>query len=203
MPTHLPAFLATTFLLAMLPGPAQALIVRQTLLGGPRAAWATVVGNSAGQVLWSVAASAGLSAVLVANPRVYAALRIAGGVVLIAMGAFTLRGPRARGAEERTPARSWNAFAVGLGTNLGNPKAGVFAVSVLPQFASPSGSLLVSGGVLGATWGLVTLFWYALFTWAVGRGRTLMSRPALQRRLRLTTGGVLLVLGAAVVAGLL
>ncbi|WP_327673110.1 MULTISPECIES: LysE family translocator [unclassified Streptomyces] len=204
MPTHLPAFLATTLLLSMLPGPGQALMTRQTLLGGRRAAWATIAGNSTGIVLWSFAASAGLSAVLLANPQALEVVRLVGGAVLVWLGISTLRASRKSNAtaEGGGAVRSWKGFAVGLGTNLGNAKAGVFAVSMLPQFVTDGGSLLVSGTVLGLVWALVTAAWYVAFTWAVGRGRRLVSRPAVQRGLQVTTGGVLLVLGVAVASGL-
>ncbi|MEU2630167.1 LysE family translocator [Kitasatospora sp. NPDC007106] len=206
MPTNLPVFLVTTWLLAMLPGAGQALMIRQTLEGGPRLARATVAGNATGLVLWSTAAAAGLSAVLLADPGAYAVVRAAGGFVLIALGAATLRTAR-RPPEANTtrPGRGlrsrWSAYGAGLGTNLGNPKAGVFAVSVLPQFVTADGPVLLSSIALGVVWAMVNATWYLLFTWAVGRGRALVSRPAVRRALGIVTGVVLLVLGAAVAGG--
>lgn len=239
VPTHLTAFLITTWLLAMLPGAGQALMVRQILTGGRRAARGTILGNASGLLLWSLAAAAGLSAVLLASPRAYAVVRIVGGVVLVVLGVSTLRaarsapaesvadggaasvaeaeamtkgGPEAgvktgteAGTESRTEAGDgagfWGGCLLGLGTCLGNPKAGVFAVSVLPQFVTTSGPVFLSSTLLGAMWGLVNVCWYLLFTWFVNRGRALVSRPAVQRRLSMVTGVVLLLLGVAVAAG--
>lgn len=207
MPTHLPLFLITTWLLAMLPGAGQALMVRQTLEGGPRLTRPTIAGNATGLLIWSTAAAAGLSAVLLANPRAYAAVRIAGGIVLVVLGVQTLRA--ARNAPETSAAAdpghhrpgTRGAYLAGLGTNLGNPKAGVFAVSVLPQFVTADGPVLVSSIALGVIWALVNACWYLLFTWAVGRGRALVSRPAVRRGLSIATGVVLLALGVAVAGG--
>jgi hypothetical protein len=81
MPTHVPVFIVTTLLLAMLPGASQALMVRQVLDGGQRTLRGTLAGNASGFLLWSTAAAAGLSAVLLASPTAYAVLRIAGGIV--------------------------------------------------------------------------------------------------------------------------
>jgi threonine/homoserine/homoserine lactone efflux protein len=50
-------------------------------------------------------------------------------------------------------------------------------------------------------WALTTAAWCLLFTWAVDRGRSFVSAPAMHRRLQATTGAVLVLLGAAVVAG--
>jgi threonine/homoserine/homoserine lactone efflux protein len=197
----------TTWLLAMLPGPGQALMIRQVLGGGRRAAWGCVAGNASGLLLWSTAAALGLSAVLLANPQLYAAVRIVGGVVLFLLGVTTLRAARAGapahpdGAQGRTTGLR-AGYLTGLGTCLGNPKAGVFAVSVLPQFVTEHGPVLLSSIALGALWALVTVGWYVLFTWAVARGRDLLARPAAHRALGMATGVVLLLVGTAVVTGI-
>ncbi|WP_433174406.1 LysE family translocator [Actinoallomurus sp. CA-150999] len=203
MPAHLPVFIVTTWLLAMLPGAGQALMLRQTLGGGRRAAWACIGGNATGLLIWATAAAAGLSAVLLANPAAYRAIRIMGGVVLLVLGVSTLWAARAsRTAEPRARrANRWGGYAAGLSTTLGNPKAGVFAVSVLPQFVTAKGPVLLSSIALGLVWALVNTCWYLLFTWGVDRGRALVARPAVQRRLRMITGGVLLLLGVAVAVG--
>lgn len=214
MPTHLPAFLITTWLLAMLPGVGQAVMIRQVLAGGLRAARGTIAGNATGMLLWSVAAAGGLSAILLASPRAYAAIRILGGVVLVTLGIRTLIAARRTASDsgstatpdspagtgaDRTGFRS--GYAMGIGTSLSNPKSGVFAVSVLPQFVTGSGPVFLSSAVLGAVWALVTACWYLLFTWLVQRGRALVTRPAVSKGLGLVTGVVLLVLGVAVAAG--
>jgi threonine/homoserine/homoserine lactone efflux protein len=205
MPTHLPVFLVTTWLLAMLPGAGQALMVRQTLRGGPVLARPTIMGTATGLLLWSTAAAAGLSGVLLANPHVYEAIRVVGGIVLVVLGVGTLRAARRSASadiEDTKPHENfWGAYAAGLGTNLGNPKAGVFAVSMLPQFVTGQGPVLASLIALGAVWATVTACWYLLFTGLVARGRARFSRPSVQRGLSVTTGVVLMALGVAVAAG--
>ncbi|WP_067127407.1 LysE family translocator [Microtetraspora malaysiensis] len=206
MPTHVPVFIATTLLLAMLPGASQAMMIRQVLGGGQRTVRGTLAGNATGFLLWSTAAAAGLSTALLASPRAYAVLRIAGGIVLMILGVNTLR--TALTTASTSPPREGGrrtgfagGYLTGLSTNLGNPKAGVFAVSVLPQFVTPQGPVFLSTVALGALWALVSASWYLLLTWAVGRGRALISRPTVLRGLSVTTGVVLLGLGAAVAAG--
>ncbi|MEV7386856.1 LysE family translocator [Streptomyces sp. NPDC091215] len=209
VPIHLPLFVITTWLLAMLPGAGQALMIRQTLEFGPRPARATIAGNATGLLVWSTAAAVGLSAVLLANPHAYLLVRLAGGAVLVVLGVNTLRSAARQGAASASgpgattagPAGLRGAYGAGLGTALGNPKAGVFAVSVLPQFVTTDGPVLLSTIALGALWALVNVCWYLLFTWAVGRGRALVSRPAVRRGLNIVTGVVLCALGVAVAGG--
>lgn len=206
MPTHVPVFIVTTLLLAMLPGASQALMIRQVLDGGQRTLRGTLAGNASGFVLWSTAAAAGLSAVLLASPAAYTVLRIAGGIVLMILGVRTLRtalttvsAPTSYDGERSTGFAG--GYLTGLITNLGNPKAGVFAISVLPQFVTEEGPVFLSTVALGALWALVSASWYMLLTWAVSRGRALVSRPTVLKGLSVTTGVVLLGLGAAVAAG--
>jgi len=203
VPVHLPAFVVTCWLLAMLPGAGQALMVRQTLTLGRHAAWISIAGTCSGLLIWSTAAASGLSAVLLANPSAYVALRILGGVVLAYLGVTSLRSMwRTRGVPdlpEATGRRS--AYLSGLATNMGNPKAGVFAVSLLPQFISPQGHVFASGVLLGVVWALTTAAWYLLFVTLVDRGRSLVTRPAVTTWLHGITGVVLLLLGAGVAFG--
>ena len=201
MPVHLPAFVLTCWLLAMLPGAGQALMLRQTLTRGRRTAWLSIAGTCTGLLLWSTTAAAGLSAVLLANPTAYAALRVVGGLVLAYLGISSLRTMwRSRAAGEAVlVTESRGAYLAGLATNLGNPKAGVFAVSLIPQFIAPQGYVLASGLLLGVIWVLTTAAWYVVFVTAVDRGRALVSRPAVTTWLHGVTGVVLLLLGAGVV----
>ncbi|MGV9351023.1 LysE family translocator [Streptomyces spiralis] len=185
MPTHFSVFLLTTLLLTAIPGPGQALMIRQTLGAGPRCARSAIAGTATGLMVWSTAAAIGLSAVFLADPRAYGALRIAGGVVLVVLGVNTLRSlrkslPTADHDAGTVRPDHLGAYVAGLGTTLCNPKAGVFAVSILPQFVADQGPVLLSSIFLGAVWALVNASWYLLLTWAVNRGRELVARPTVR-----------------------
>ena len=207
MPTHLPAFVLTVALLAILPGANNASITRQTLILGRRVGLLTVAGASTGILVWAVAAAVGLSAVLLANPGAYLAIRIGGAAVLCALGGQTLwslrRSPAAvpETVEERQSGEGRRSFLVGVGTSLGNPKAGVFAISLLPQFVTAQGPVLASCIALGVVWASVSGSWFCCFVWAVDKGRARVTRPAFRRVMQAVTGVTLVCLGVAVAAG--
>jgi threonine/homoserine/homoserine lactone efflux protein len=200
-------FIVTTWLLAMLPGVGQALMLRQTLAHGPSAAVATIFGTATGLVIWTVAASAGLSAVVLAEPAVYRGLIGAGGAFLAFVGVRTLWAA-ASGADEPPPAQCpgrpgrRNAYLAGLVTNLGNPKAAVFAVSLLPGFAGSTAGAFWPTLSLGLVWSAVTACWYLVFVALVARGRALVTRPRAQRALGGASGIVLIGVGTAIAFGL-
>lgn len=208
MPTHLAAFVTAVALLAILPGANNVAVTRQTLTHGRRAGLLTVAGASTGILLWSAAAALGLSAVLLSEPDAYRALRLAGAAVLAALGLHSLWSLRVSEASaplpfpsSAVPPSGWGSFAVGVATSLGNPKAGVVAVSLLPQFVTSDGPVPVSLMLLGALWAAVSGTWFCCYVWAVDRGRARIERPAFRRALQAATGLTLIGLGIAVAAG--
>lgn len=86
----LAAFLLASFLLAIVPGVGTAMLVKQSLRGGRRAAFATVAGLQLGVAFWAVAAGLGLSVLLVASEVAYHALRVVGVVVAPEAGQHVL-----------------------------------------------------------------------------------------------------------------
>jgi len=203
--TTLPVFVTTCWLLAMLPGAGQALILRQTLTRGRRLALVTAMGTGIGILIWSAAAGLGLSAILLANANAYLAIRLVGAGILVALGLLTLRAMRdARALDPGTGIAGtgrWAALLAGLGTNLGNPKAGVFAISLLPQFLTRNANFAIGSLVLGAIWATTTFAWYLTFTWLVERGRSFVTRASVIRGLDAATGVTLIALGIAVAIG--
>ena len=88
---ELAAFLAIAIVVIVTPGQDTALTIRNTLLGGRAAGVATAVGIVSGIACWTVAASAGLAALLVASEPVFVALRLAGAAYLVYLGLQALR----------------------------------------------------------------------------------------------------------------
>lgn len=204
------AFAGAAVLIAMAPGPSIVVIMRASVRSGRRAGLATVLGNETGVLAWGVAAAVGLSALLAASRLAYDGLRIAGAVVLVWFGVRALWHARrgaphdggvdlVEGAEGDGPS-GWRWYRLGLVTNFANPKAGVFAVSFLPQFVPdgwPVPVVLVGFSVL---WALIDLVWYAVVVWLVGAAKRVLGRPVVRRRLDQVSGVVLVGLGVRLAA---
>jgi threonine/homoserine/homoserine lactone efflux protein len=199
------AFAGAAAVVALVPGPSTAIIVRQSVTSGRRAGVAAMLGNECGVVLWGLAAAFGLSALLLASTIAYDVMRIAGAVFLVTLGARALwrsRGPVAPAADE-TPVRAeswWRAYRLGLLTNFANPKAGVFAVSFLPQFVPAGVSVLPVLVALSLVWALIDMVWYLTLIWLAGRAGRAFGRPSVRRRLERLSGIVLVGLGLRLAA---
>ncbi len=190
------AFLGVSAVVIVTPGQDTALTIRNTLLGGRRGGLATAAGVVSGQLAWALAASAGLSAVLLASAPLFTALRIAGATYLVLLGAQALVAA-ARGARQPAagaPQRRRAPYRQGVLSNLGNPKMAVFFTSLLPQFGSSFGGMLA----LGVFFAVLTLVWLSVYAVAVGKASGLLRRSPVRRVLDALTGFTLVALGLRV-----
>jgi threonine/homoserine/homoserine lactone efflux protein len=199
--SQLAAFIGVSALVIVTPGQDTALTIRNTLLGGRSAGILTAVGVSAGQACWTVAASAGIAALLVASEPAFVAVKLAGAAYLVFLGAQALRtalfaGPRREVSASGSPSLEPSvAVRQGLVSNLGNPKMAVFFTSLLPQF-TPSGD--ASFGVLlalGLVFCVMTLVWLTGYAIAVARAGDFLRRPKIRRALDALVGAVLVAFG--------
>ena len=132
------AFTLAGLVLAMTPGPDMTLFVGRTLSGGRNAGLATLMGAATGCTLHTLAAVAGISAVLAASPAAFWVLKIVGAAYLLWLAfqavvkgsTFQLEG------QERKPATNLSNYLTGLGINIFNPKVVIFFITFLPQFVS-------------------------------------------------------------------
>jgi threonine/homoserine/homoserine lactone efflux protein len=188
---HLATFLGVSLVVIVTPGQDTALTIRNTLTAGRRGGVLTALGVVSGQVTWALAASAGLSAVLLASRPLFIALRIVGAAYLVFLGAEALLAAvRGRAVSANGP-RPRATYRQGLLSNLGNPKMVVFFTSLLPQFASSFGGMLSLGLVFAA----ITLAWLTLYAFAVARARAVLLRTRVRRGLDALAGLVLVSFG--------
>jgi threonine/homoserine/homoserine lactone efflux protein len=195
MTGSLAAFFAVSAIVIVTPGQDTALTIRNSLFGGRSGGLATALGVSAGQAVWTLTASAGLAALLVASEPAFVALKLLGAAYLVYLGAQSLlsavRGRHRPHSGVRT-ASAGRAFRQGLLSNLGNPKMAVFFSSLLPQFGGTSFVSLCSLGLVFCT---MTLVWLSAYAVVVARAGDVLRRPRVRRVLDAVTGIALTVFG--------
>jgi threonine/homoserine/homoserine lactone efflux protein len=202
------AFLGVCVLVICTPGQDTALTIRNTLLGGRRAGFATALGVSLGQAVWTVAAAAGVTAVLLASEPAFLALKLAGAAYLIYLGAQALWAALAAKPAHRDDAAAATgsrlapraALRQGVISNLGNPKMAVFFTSLLPQFATGESSAFLVLLILGLLFCLLTLLWLVLYAAAIARAGRVLQRRRVRRALDAATGLALVAIGVRLAA---
>ncbi len=194
---HLLALLGLSALVICTPGPDTALTIRNTLLGGGRNGVRTAAGVATGQAAWTLAASAGVAAVVTASQPLFLALRVAGAAYLAWLGLQALLAAlRGREPEEPRGGGSAAGYRQGLLSNLGNPKMVVFFTSLLPQLGPGFGELLAHGLVFCG----LTLVWLASYALVVARARRALLRGPVRRALDAVTGLALVAFGVRLAA---
>lgn len=198
MLTQLLAFIAVSTVVICTPGPDTALTVRNTLVGGRRSGAFTAGGVALGQLVWTVAASAGIAGLLHASELAFRVVQLAGAAYLVFLGGQSLwaayrgHGPELRRAPALQPRR---ALRQGLVSNLANPKMAAFFLSLLPQFV-PAGEGSFAGFLLlGALFCLLTFLWLGGYSVAVHGARRLFDRSRVRRTLDALAGAVLVAFG--------
>ncbi len=136
--TVLVQFAIATTVLAITPGPDMTLFVGRALSQGRAAGFACMIGAMTGIIFHTALVALGLSALILASPQAFLALKIVGALYLIWLAFQALRhgsafSPEIDGRAPHSFARNW---ATGLGINLLNPKIILFFMTFLPQFVS-------------------------------------------------------------------
>lgn len=197
------AFFAVLVVAYVIPGPDLAIILRSATRSR-RSGVLAALGAQSGLTVHMLLAVAGLSAVLARHPEALVLIRVVGALYLLWLGASLIRRARHQvtkdGADVADADDARHAFVQGFLTNLTNPKAILFFVSVLPQFvsadASPAATILLLGVVdvlFGfLPWALVVFLGHRL-------GRRLTSVGFQTWRDRVTGGALAGVAGALLV----
>jgi threonine/homoserine/homoserine lactone efflux protein len=182
------SFLGVSALVIVTPGQDTALTIRNTLRGGRRDGVLTAVGVATGQLVWAVATSVGLAAVLVASEPAFRAVRLFGAAYLVFLGLQSLvRAVRHVSSPGVVSVGRTRPFRQGVISNLGNPKMAIFFTSLLPQFAHSFGGLLL----LGVTFAVMTIAWLSF----IARAGDVLRRPRVRRVVDAVVGAVLVAFG--------
>jgi threonine/homoserine/homoserine lactone efflux protein len=204
MPQHLGLFLVGSIVITVVPGADMALVTRQVVTRGRRAAQVTVFGNVTGIVVHATALAAGLSALIVASATAYTAVKLAGAAYLVYLGVQSLRHAR-RTRRERSglsaePVRAprGNPFLQGLISTVLNPKPALFFLSYLPQFIDRSHPVVFQLALLAGIHVVVGLVWLTTYASLVSRLQVALARPRVKAALKRANGVILVALGVRV-----
>ncbi|MFJ4536844.1 LysE family translocator [Streptomyces tibetensis] len=214
MTVDLLGFLGVVLVAYVVPGP-DFLVVVRSAAEDPAKGRAAALGAQTGLCVHMLAAAAGLSVIATRSPVVYDGIRLMGAAYLVYLGVRAVltarRTARERhhaneapsdALEEGGPAHGClrSGFTQGLLTNVLNPKAALFFLSVLPQFVDGDGAMAQQIFFLGMVDILIgVVYWFALVVVAA-RLRALLARPKVRRRWELTTGWLFIAIGVSVAA---
>jgi len=154
--THILMFIPAMLAITFLPGPDMLFVIAQTLRGGPRNGFASILGIMSGAIVQLSAATLGLSALIVKSATAFTIVKYAGAVYLIYLGIQAWRErEEPLHVTQAAPSRTKQTYIQGFVTNALNPKVAVFMLAFLPQF------VVVERGHVPTQILTLGLIWYA------------------------------------------
>jgi threonine/homoserine/homoserine lactone efflux protein len=201
----LPLFVAAGLALNVTPGPDMAYIAARGASGGFGSGAAAVLGITAGCCVHTLAAAAGLSALLATSATAFGIVKWCGALYLLYAGLRLLSGgARSGAAQPAAPcaAAPWTVFREALLINVFNPKVALFFLAFVPQFIdrdAPAKALAFV--LLGALFNVNSLFVNLPVAWLASRGaRRWRDGDPAARWLRRATGALFVLLAARLAA---
>lgn len=174
------AFAALSLLLIVIPGPSVLFVVGRALAQGRRAALTTVAGNTLGAYLLVLAVAVGIGSVVERSVLVFTALKLAGALYLVYLGAraWRQRGSlRAAFSDDGVRHGGLRTFWEGFAVGVTNPKTIVFFAAVLPQFVDRgAGHVALQMLLLGLVFNAIALTCDSIWGLAASTARDWFAR---------------------------
>ncbi len=196
--THLSLFMLASVILLLTPGPAVLYIIARSVDQGRRAGLVSVCAIEVGNFSHVIAATLGLSALLLSSALAFSVVKYLGAAYLAYLGLRKLFIREAMHvAGNGRPHSLRRIFSQGVLVAALNPKTALFFVAFLPQFVDPSrGAIAGQMFLLGCLFimlAMVSDTMYALLAGTVGQW--LKRSPAVAGAGRYVVGSVYIGLG--------
>ncbi|MBC7674962.1 MAG: LysE family translocator [Rhodoferax sp.] len=179
------------------PGPVWVALLARAMSGGFNAAWTLAGGVTIGDALWPLVAIYGLTWIVAQFSQFMAAMHWVAAITFVVMGILLIRNAgRGISSDSRlTKPGLWAGFATGVAVVVGNPKAILFYMGVLPGFfdltrvTAPDIAAIIALSVAIPLTGNLAL------AASIDRARRLLTSPAALRRMNLTAGVLMIAVG--------
>jgi threonine/homoserine/homoserine lactone efflux protein len=156
-------FLLAVLALFLSPGPNMAFVLSHGIALGPRAGFAAGLGIAAADLIHTLCAATGVTALVAAWPPSFDLLRYAGALYLLWLGWQAIRAGDSRPRDRAEVSGFGQVVRRAWLNNLVNPKALLFFMVFLPQFVGPAqGSVPMQLLQLGVTLSLAGLLFNTL-----------------------------------------
>lgn len=178
--TTLITYVAIVLGFVFIPGPATVLTVARASSAGTRVGVATGMGIAVGDMIHTMLAVVGLSAIILTSAFLFSMVKYLGAAYLIYLGLraiFEKTTPKGPSATMQITAPA--AFKQGILAEVLNPKTALFFLAFLPQFVRPeNGSVFGQLAILGLIMVALGFFSTLCFALAAGRIGGLLRRNA-------------------------
>ena len=197
---QLALYAGALFILFMTPGPVWVALMARAMSGGFRAAWPLALGVVVGDVMWSVLAILGVSWIVSQYAGFLDLMRYVASLTFLFMGYMVIRNADKSIASDSRLTRPGiiAGFVAGLAVIIGNPKAILFYMGMLPGFFDLSQLTVADIVAIGALSAIVPLIGNLIMGAFIGKVRALLTSPRALKRMNLTAGWLLVAVGVVI-----
>ncbi|SMX47518.1 LysE family translocator [Actibacterium lipolyticum] len=186
--------------LFLTPGPVWVALLARAMAGGFHAAWPLALGVVVGDMLWPLLAILGVTWVVSVFDGFMALLRLLACAIFLLMGYLLIKNADKSITSNKRLTRPgmWAGFMAGVAVILGNPKAILFYMGVLPGFFDLTA---VTGPDIAAIVALsfaVPLLGNLVLALSIDRARRLLASAQAIRRMNLVAGCLLILVGLVI-----
>ena len=181
-----------------IPGPATLLTVPRATTSGTKVGIATGAGITAGDILHTMMAVVGISAIIAASASLFIIVKYLGAGYLVYLGLraiFEKTSPDL--GQGRVPITAFHAFRQAILAEILNPKTALFFLAFLPQFVVPeNGFVMLQLTILGVVFALIGFLSTIVYSVAAGGlGNFLRRNPTVLKWQGKVVGGIYCALG--------
>ena len=182
------------------PGPVWVALLARAMSGGFGAAWPLAVGVTIGDALWPLVAIFGLTWIVTQFSQFMTVMHWIAAITFVVMGALLIRhaGKGISSDSRLTKPGRWAGFATGVAVVIGNPKAILFYMGVLPGFFDLTRVTALDIAAIIALSVAIPLTGNLLLAASIDRARRLLTSPAALRRMNLIAGGLMIAVGIVI-----
>lgn len=184
---------------AMSPGPDFAIVTRFGLTGSRRSAYLASLGIATALIIHVLYCLLGVAVFIKSSPALFRTIQVIGALYLGFLG-IRLIFEKKKPTTEQQPSQDRNAFFSGFLTNILNPKATLFLLSLFTQFITPQTSIWQKIA-FGITAPLVALLWFLLLSYLLTHSLIYPRLQKYQRGFGIVMGCILVLLSLYILLG--
>lgn len=181
-----------------IPGPATLLTVARATTSGAKVGIATGAGITAGDLIHTMMAVVGISAIIAASATLFTLIKFLGAAYLVYLGVKAIldREPVDL-SQGRLPISATQAFRQAILAEILNPKTAMFFLAFLPQFVVPeNGYVAVQLAILGALFAFIGFLTTIVYSYAAsGLGEFIRRNPLVLKWQSKVVGTIFCALG--------
>ena len=186
------------FVLFLTPGPVWIAIISRSITGGLNGAAPLAAGVAIGDIIWPTLAIAGSAALAASYANLLLYLKYLAVIIFVVLGINLINNQNSQIGSQNlklSKSRELAGFTAGLLVIIGNPKAALFYLGILPGFFNLSKLTIADCITIALVSSLIPFLGNLTLAVMVEKSREILSSAAAVRKLNILSGCLLIFVG--------